>query len=224
MGRTQEKYGDFLIPLVESCLPENVLIEWERSRNQELPDTKNPRSLEHLMTFLRKEVQGEEMVLLARSGFTPKEPHYNLKRDTPFVNKVNRDLATASALVSLDSGIIWDLDNDTLGCCIDLEPLTCESKITKRVILSIVQQIFDPIGLLVPSTLLPKLLLQNLWKMKMSWDSELPPNIVISEDFEDDLQVNDEQFLKKSDQHFFLKSLCLQKRNQLGKQRLEASR
>ncbi|GFU06108.1 DUF1758 domain-containing protein [Nephila pilipes] len=37
-------------------------------------------------------------------GFTPKEPHYNVKKDTPLVNKVNRDLATASALVSLDSG------------------------------------------------------------------------------------------------------------------------
>ncbi|GFS69012.1 DUF1758 domain-containing protein [Nephila pilipes] len=43
------------------------------------------------------------MMLLARSGFTPKEPHYNVKKDTPLVNKVNRDLAT-SALVSLDSG------------------------------------------------------------------------------------------------------------------------
>ncbi|GFT81269.1 hypothetical protein NPIL_359201 [Nephila pilipes] len=41
------------------------------------------------------------MVLLARSGFTPKEPHYNVKKNTPLANKVNRDLATASALVSL---------------------------------------------------------------------------------------------------------------------------
>ncbi|GFU08688.1 hypothetical protein NPIL_193761, partial [Nephila pilipes] len=53
------------------------------------------------MNFLRKAVQGEEMVLLARSGFTPKEPYYNMKKDTPLVNKVNRDLATASALVAL---------------------------------------------------------------------------------------------------------------------------
>ncbi|GFT06890.1 DUF1758 domain-containing protein [Trichonephila clavipes] len=30
-GRTQEKYGDFLIPLVESCLPEETLLAWERS-------------------------------------------------------------------------------------------------------------------------------------------------------------------------------------------------
>ncbi|GBM94974.1 hypothetical protein AVEN_9022-1 [Araneus ventricosus] len=33
LGKTQEKYGDFLTPLVESCLPEEVLIAWERSRS-----------------------------------------------------------------------------------------------------------------------------------------------------------------------------------------------
>ncbi|GBN70456.1 hypothetical protein AVEN_228019-1 [Araneus ventricosus] len=33
LGRTQEKYGDFLSPLVVSCLPEEVSVAWERSRN-----------------------------------------------------------------------------------------------------------------------------------------------------------------------------------------------
>ncbi|GFX67890.1 DUF1758 domain-containing protein [Trichonephila clavipes] len=64
LGRTQEKYRDFLIPLVESCLLE---LAWERSRNHE--STQNTHSLEHLMNFLLKEVQGEEMVQLARTGF-----------------------------------------------------------------------------------------------------------------------------------------------------------
>ncbi|GFV98044.1 uncharacterized protein TNCV_4448041 [Trichonephila clavipes] len=56
LGRTQEKYGDFLTPLVESCLPEEILMEWERKRNTET-DAKGSRTLEHLMTFLRLEVQ-----------------------------------------------------------------------------------------------------------------------------------------------------------------------
>ncbi|GFT13780.1 uncharacterized protein NPIL_398741 [Nephila pilipes] len=42
-------------------------------------------------------------------------------------------------------GIIWDLDNDTLSC-LNLQPVLGELRITKRVILSIVQRIFDPIG------------------------------------------------------------------------------
>ncbi|GFT39838.1 DUF1758 domain-containing protein [Trichonephila clavipes] len=54
LGRTQEKYGD----LVESCLPEEILMAWERKRNTET-DAKGSRTLEHLMTFLRLEVQGK---------------------------------------------------------------------------------------------------------------------------------------------------------------------
>ncbi|GFU06498.1 DUF1758 domain-containing protein [Nephila pilipes] len=33
LGRTQEKFGDFLNLLEESCLPEKVLVAWERSTN-----------------------------------------------------------------------------------------------------------------------------------------------------------------------------------------------
>ncbi|GFX38726.1 integrase catalytic domain-containing protein [Trichonephila clavipes] len=75
-------------------------------------------------------------------------------------------------------GVIWNLETDTLKCCTYMDTLTCETKITKRLILAIVQKIFDPIGLLTPATLLPKLLIQHLWKMKIAWDSELSPNDV----------------------------------------------
>ncbi|GFU04729.1 DUF1758 domain-containing protein [Nephila pilipes] len=77
LGRTQEKFGDFLSPLVESCLPEEVLVAWERSRNHGLTENKESRNLEHLMNFLRQEVKGEEMVNLARTGFAS---HQNPRR------------------------------------------------------------------------------------------------------------------------------------------------
>ncbi|XP_035222808.1 uncharacterized protein LOC118195583, partial [Stegodyphus dumicola] len=69
LGRTQEKYGDFLTPLVESCLPEEVLIAWERNRNLKEAPQPDDRCLENLMNFLKQEVKGEEMVVLARTGF-----------------------------------------------------------------------------------------------------------------------------------------------------------
>ncbi|GFU76804.1 DUF5641 domain-containing protein [Trichonephila clavipes] len=75
-------------------------------------------------------------------------------------------------------GVVWNLETDTLKCCTDMDTLTCETKITKRLILAIVQKIFDSIGLLTPATLLPKLLIQHLWKMKIAWDSELSPKDV----------------------------------------------
>ncbi|GFY52257.1 uncharacterized protein TNIN_53741 [Trichonephila inaurata madagascariensis] len=93
LGRTQEKYGDFLTPLVESCLPEEILVAWERKRNTET-DTERSRALEHLVTFLRLEVQGEEMLHLAKSGFgTPIR-----KRDIPTEREKPAELMTASAL------------------------------------------------------------------------------------------------------------------------------
>ncbi|GFT02253.1 DUF1758 domain-containing protein [Trichonephila clavipes] len=101
LGRTQEKYGDFLIPLVESCLPEETLLARERSLNHE--STQNTRSLEHLMNFLRKEVQEEQMVLLARTGFGPQ--HNFRKNNAPVECVIQSDLATASAL---SAGLVLD--------------------------------------------------------------------------------------------------------------------
>ncbi|XP_054720556.1 uncharacterized protein LOC129230178 [Uloborus diversus] len=98
LGRTKEKYGDFLTPLVESCLPEEVLVTWERSRNLDLTEDKNCRSLEQLMNFLRQEVNAEEMVRLARTGFGTNS---NLRKREPTTEKES-DLATAAALLSTE--------------------------------------------------------------------------------------------------------------------------
>ncbi|GFW16532.1 integrase catalytic domain-containing protein [Trichonephila clavipes] len=54
---------------------------------------------------------------------------------------VDRSLGDTSVL-----GVIWNLETDTLKCCTDMDTLTCETKITKRLILAIVQKIFDPTG------------------------------------------------------------------------------
>ncbi|GFY45633.1 integrase catalytic domain-containing protein [Trichonephila inaurata madagascariensis] len=54
LGRTKEKFAEFLEPLVESCLPETVLLAWERSRSVE--DTSpqaSARSLDKLLCFLQ---------------------------------------------------------------------------------------------------------------------------------------------------------------------------
>ncbi|GFY71658.1 integrase catalytic domain-containing protein [Trichonephila inaurata madagascariensis] len=48
----------------------------------------------------------------------------------------------------------------------------------KRLVLSNVQKVFDPIGMLAPSTLLPKLLFHEIWKMKIAWDEEPSQNSV----------------------------------------------
>ncbi|GFS95868.1 uncharacterized protein NPIL_462351 [Nephila pilipes] len=76
-GRRQEKFGDFLSPLVQFCLPKEVLEAWERNRKHGLTENKESRNLKHLMNFLRQEVKGEEMVNLAGAGYAS---HQNLQR------------------------------------------------------------------------------------------------------------------------------------------------
>jgi len=47
-------------------------------------------------------------------------------------------------------------------------------KPTKRSILSRIALIFDPLGLLGSVTLLAKVIMQNLWRLRMDWDESIP--------------------------------------------------
>ncbi|GBM44467.1 hypothetical protein AVEN_261460-1 [Araneus ventricosus] len=79
-------------------------------------------------------------------------------------------------------GLLWNLPKDTMS--LDMKDLMKEDKgpTTKRKILSTVHRIFDPIGFSCPVTLEPKCLLQECWKLRLSWDAELP--LLITERFE----------------------------------------
>jgi len=48
---------------------------------------------------------------------------------------------------------------------------------SKRVILSEVSRLFDPLGLLGPAVVLSKLLLQDLWQLGIHWDKSVPLDI-----------------------------------------------
>ena len=67
-------------------------------------------------------------------------------------------------------GIIWKIKNDTLK--VDLVPKTFPP--TKRGVLSQFCTIFDPLGILNPFILELKLIVQELWRWKIEWDSVIP--------------------------------------------------
>lgn len=73
-------------------------------------------------------------------------------------------------------GLYWQVDSDLLKFPIgSLKPKS--NKNTKRDLLSIIAQIFDPLGLLAPFVITMKCFMQQLWLDKYSWDEPLTPEV-----------------------------------------------
>ncbi|XP_050294309.1 uncharacterized protein LOC126734653 [Anthonomus grandis grandis] len=72
-------------------------------------------------------------------------------------------------------GLLWNHISDTLEYKIG--PIESSTRVTKRTILSSISQIFDPLGLLSPVTIPAKIILQQLWKLKISWDKSIPMDL-----------------------------------------------
>ena len=85
-------------------------------------------------------------------------------------------------LLSLDSsntiktlGLCWNSKEDAILYAV--KNLQNHDRLTKRVILSEIAKIFDPLGLLGPITLHGRILIQTLWKLQITWDELLPEGI-----------------------------------------------
>lgn len=70
-------------------------------------------------------------------------------------------------------GVIWCLKSDEFKFKIDLknEPLT------KRGVLSVIFSIFDPFGFVGPALLIGKSIFQQLCRLKIDWDTEIPHEV-----------------------------------------------
>ena len=84
---------------------------------------------------------------------------------------VSHDLHSPTAERAL--GMIWNNNQDKLT----FKPVTNDCPNTKHVIQSLVSSVFDTLGDLAPCFLEPKLILQELWKLKISWDEEIPKEL-----------------------------------------------
>ena len=66
----------------------------------------------------------------------------------------------------------WNSTKDTLSASV--APLRPPSLATKRAVCSAIAKTYDVMGWYAPAVLPAKLLLQNLWRLELSWDDELP--------------------------------------------------
>ena len=70
-------------------------------------------------------------------------------------------------------GLGWNTNDDYLYI---LTQKFSETNLTKRKLVSEVAQIYDPIGFLTPIIITAKILIQQIWKTKVSWDAKLNDN------------------------------------------------
>ncbi|KAF8765234.1 hypothetical protein HNY73_023220 [Argiope bruennichi] len=65
----------------------------------------------------------------------------------------------------------WDVVSVELSCKLPANiDCTQEKPVTKRVLLSVINSVYDPIGFTAPALLLPKLLMQEACRGKIGWD------------------------------------------------------
>lgn len=83
--------------------------------------------------------------------------------------KEKDELANSSKVL----GVVWIPERD----CISFSKFDWNSPgliVTRRLVLSLISRIFDPMGLLQPFVMVAKLIFQDLWKTGLKWDDPIP--------------------------------------------------
>ena len=107
----------------------------------------------------------------------------NLRPWTTNSSKLKEKLVAENTIATDKPKVLdleWDSNADTIS--FPLMKVVSEAKalhdqLTKRSVLSIAAKVFDPLGLFEPFTVRAKMMLQELWKQKVSWDSQLPEEL-----------------------------------------------
>ncbi|XP_035217413.1 uncharacterized protein LOC118190749 [Stegodyphus dumicola] len=77
--------------------------------------------------------------------------------------------------VSAVLGLRWDRRDDSLTISVQREIV--KRDLSKRRLLSLIHAVFDPLGFFVPVILPAKLILQEAWATKSTWDKPLPDEL-----------------------------------------------
>lgn len=120
----------------------------------------------------------ELITLLKGAGF---HSHKWLSNSTEFLEKISEVPQSQTFDIEIENvsskvlGLSWRPIDDFFTISVPIAP-TCEN-LTKRKALSIIAQMFDPLGLIGPVILLGKIFIQKLWKEKLDWDTPLPQTL-----------------------------------------------
>lgn len=72
-------------------------------------------------------------------------------------------------------GFVWIPHTDKFQFKVEFDPII--TGITKRSVLSEIAKLFDPMDLISPIVIMGKLIMQEVCKLKFSWDESLPMSV-----------------------------------------------
>ncbi|XP_065084181.1 uncharacterized protein LOC135706490 [Ochlerotatus camptorhynchus] len=117
--------------------------------------------------------------LLKRGGFNLRKwsaNHPSILEHFPDELKENQpylELDHTSSIKTL--GLLWSPENDDFAFKVpDLPQL---QRVTIRIVLSEMSQLFDPLGLIGPVVASAKMFVQRLWQEQLNWDDGLPETL-----------------------------------------------
>ena len=119
------------------------------------------------------QIRNESIEILSRGGFPIRQWGSNCAEVLHDLNQkaVNVKFLTDKNPIVKTLGILWNAREDTF--LYSVKSIQFSEKITKRLILSEIAKIFDPLGLLGPVILFAKIIMQECWKAKISWDESV---------------------------------------------------
>ncbi|UYV67841.1 hypothetical protein LAZ67_5002202, partial [Cordylochernes scorpioides] len=138
------------------------LVQWAKNLAQSFYMDNCITSLETKQEV--QEFQKAAIEIMDRAKMDLREWEYSLEE--------NPEKGTCTKIL----GVVWNKMEDSLKCELP-DNLSIQPKLTKRLVLSMVQRIFDPLGFCAPVFLPPKLLLQRSWGLKLGWDTPLPESM-----------------------------------------------
>ncbi|XP_066596562.1 uncharacterized protein [Prorops nasuta] len=119
------------------------------------------------------QLRDELIALLKMGGFRIRKWSSNHPKIIEFPNERMNDIEFLrdDSTIKKTLGVLWDATNDQYLYTVNAIDLS--QRITKRTILSEIAKIFEPMGLMGPIIFEAKVLMQECWKSKVSWDESV---------------------------------------------------
>lgn len=122
-----------------------------------------------------RQIRDQLRELLQRGSFELRKWASNSVSLLSDINPENHGLACHKTLQIDENlkvlGISWSPASDVFRFQVSLVPEIPQSK---RLILSTIAKLFDPLGWVTPATIKAKIFMQLLWRLKLNWDDDIP--------------------------------------------------